>query len=195
MLRVIASAEAAACSLTVDDYVPLSWCCADVPVPLYWRTGDLTLSLLEIGLVPESGLLSKVTVVSAKGCLQPDDGVTAAHMAAASPHEGLPRCDTHPWLNRRAWPDMRSWQDREGAWMFEQLRWEERIIDEVGSFTITVGAEGVSIWLGAPVPLTACYATPTLCCGVGTEGDLHLLHFGGLHDDERARIVATITAV
>jgi hypothetical protein len=182
-------------SLTVDDYVPLSWRCADVRAPLYWRTGDLTRSLLAIGLVPDSGLLSKVTVVLAKGCLQPDDGVTTAHMAAASSHEGLPCCDTRPWLDRRAWPDMRSWEYREGAWMFEQLQWKERFMDEAGSFTITVGPEGVSIWLGAPVPLTACYVTPTLCCGVGTEGGLCLLHFGGLHDDERARIVAIISAV
>jgi hypothetical protein len=195
MLRVIASAEAAACAMTVDDYVPLSWRCVDAAVPLYWRTGDLTVSHLELGLVPESGRLSTVTVVSAKGCMRPDDGVTAAHLVATVPHAGLPCCDTRPWLDRHAWPDMRSWEYREGAWMFEQLRWEERILDETGPFTITVSVQGVSIWLGDPVPLAACYVTPSLQCGVGTEGDLRLLHFGGLHDTERARLVATINAV
>ena len=194
LLRVIESAGAAACSFTVDDDVPLSWRCADALTPLYWRTGDLNRSLLEIGLVPEGGRLCKVTVVLANGCLRPDDGMTAAHLASASPRTGLPCCDIRPWLNRHTWPAMRSWESREGPWMFEQLRGKERIIDAAALFTLTITADGVSVWLGDPVPLAVCYVTPTLWSGVASEGDLRLLHFGGLHDDERARLVVTLAA-
>jgi hypothetical protein len=194
MLQVIATAEATACTITVDDYVPLSWRCTDAPAPLYWRTGDLALSLLEIGLVPESGLLCRVTVVSATGRLRPDDGRAEAYVASAAPRAGLPRCDTRPWLDRHAWPDMDSWTSREGPWLFAQLRWEERIMDEAVPFTLSVSAEGVSLWLGDPVPVAVCYVTPTLSCGVSHDGGLRLLHFGGLQKDERARIVATINA-
>jgi len=194
MLRVVAAAEAAPCSITVDDYVPLAWRCADAPAPLYWRTGDHALSLLELGLIPESGRLCMVTVVSATGRLRPDDGVTGIYMASASSREGLPRCDTRPWLERHTWPDMGSWEYREGPWMFERLRWEERIMDEAAPFTISISAGGASIWLGDPVPLAVCYVAPTLSCGVSHDGSLRLLHFSGLHEDERARIAATINA-
>jgi hypothetical protein len=195
MLQVIGADRANSCTLAIDDYVPLSWRCAvqdDVPLPLYWRTGDLDRSPLEIGLVPESGLLHSVTVVSAQGCLCADDGGTAAHMKTAVLHEGLPRCDTRPWLDRIAWPDMRSWEYREGAWMFEQVQGADRFIDEAAPFTVTVSTHGVSLWMGEPVPLVAGYLASSLWCGVGREGSLRLLHFGGLHDNEHARIVATI---
>lgn len=193
MLRVIAPAEATACSITVDGYVPLIWHCAGAPVPLYWRTGDLTRALLEIGLVPESGVLTKVAVISAKGCLRPDDGVTAAHMAAASSHDGLPRCDTTPGSTAMLGQTCGrgSAARKHGC---SSIRGRERYIDEDGSFTITVGAGGVSLWLGDHVPLTDCYVTPALCCGVGTAGDLRLLRFRGLRDDECAVMVATIIA-
>ncbi|HLJ82314.1 MAG TPA: hypothetical protein VKT52_12555 [Ktedonobacterales bacterium] len=161
---------------------------------MYWRTGDLTRSLLELGLIPQRGRLCKVTVVSATGCLQPDDGVTAAYLAAAVPRAGLPCCDIRPWLDHHAWPDMSSWEEHAGTGMVEQLRWEERFIDEAGPFTITVRAGGASLWLGDPAPLAACYVTPTLWCGVSAAGRLRLLHFGGLRDDERARLVSTISA-
>jgi len=36
--------------------------------------------------------------------------------------------------------------------------------------------------------------TPTLSCGVSHDGGLRLLHFGGLQEDEPARIAATINA-
>lgn len=194
MLRVIAAATAeAACTTVVDDYIALVWRCADTPPPVYWRTGDLTRSLLEVGLVPQSGRLCKVTVVSATGCLQPDDGVTAAYLAAATVREGLPCCDIRPWLDQHAWPDMNSWEKQSDAWMVDHLRWEEHVIDEPGPFTITSGAAGVSLWLGDPSPLAACYVTPTVRCGVNATGHLHLLHFDGLRDDERAHLVTTIS--
>jgi hypothetical protein len=143
-----------------------------------------------------TGRLCKVTVVAAHGCLRPEAGATtAAYLAPASVREGLPCCDTRPWLTRHAWPDMRSWEEREGAWMFDQLRREERIIDEPGLFTITISAQGVSLWLGNPGPLAVCYVSPPLWSGVTPEGDLRLLHFGGLRDDECARLAATITCV
>lgn len=198
MLQVIGAERANSGTLIIDDYVPLSWRCAgtgDAPIPLYWRTGELDRSLLEIGLVPESGLLHSVTVVSATGCLRADDGGTAARMTTAVLHEGLPRCDTRPWLDRIAWPDMRSWEYREGAWMFEQVQGADRLIDEAAPFTITVSTHGISLWMGEPAPLAAGYVASSLWCGVDREGGLRLLHFGGLPDNERARIVATIRGV
>lgn len=194
MLQVIGATDAGACSLVVDDYIPLSWRCTQAHMPLYWRTGDLQTSLLEIGLVPESGMLCTITIVTAGGCLCPTAGVTADYLARAQRRNGLPCCATDPWLERIAWPDMSTWEEREGAWMFDALQWKGRFVDAPGPFAVSVGAEGVSVWLGDPLPLAACYVTPTLQCGVGPQADLRLLHFTGLDADARQRIIATITA-
>ena len=77
MLRVIGATEAGPCCLVVDGCVPLSWRCTEARAPLYWRTGDLHRSVLEIGLVPESGMLGKITVVTVRGCLRQNASVTA----------------------------------------------------------------------------------------------------------------------
>ncbi|WP_435637254.1 hypothetical protein [Carnimonas bestiolae] len=55
--------------MTINDYVPL-----DIKIqeasrnpPLYWRVGNGTTSLLELSLLPESGLLSSITLVMIDG--------------------------------------------------------------------------------------------------------------------------------
>src|SRR5437764_15281287 len=109
MVRVIGVAPAAARSLTVDDYIPLSWRCGNEPIPLYWRTGDMTSTLLEIGLAPSTGLLCQVVIVAAHGCLGDDDSEAAGYLLSARQLVGLPMCDTQPWLHRVESPGMQSW--------------------------------------------------------------------------------------
>jgi hypothetical protein len=186
-------AQASASSLTVDDYIPLSWRCGNEPTPLYWRTGDIEFSLLEIGLVPSAGLLCRVVIVTAHGCLR-DDGASAAdYLARAKKLEGLPVCDTQPWLQSVEWPDMRTWEQREGDWMFDRLEGGERVIDEPGTFTVAMTTTGVAVWLSAPSPLDVCYTAPGLQCGVDASGALRLMYFNGLTEGERHRMAQGIT--
>src|SRR4051812_11257800 len=97
MLRVIGAAPATACSLAIDEYVPLRWRCGDVPVPLHWRTGDFDVSLLDIGLDPASGTLCAVTLTSTDGYVAQADDAVERHWARGDCRNGLPVCDISEW--------------------------------------------------------------------------------------------------
>jgi hypothetical protein len=100
MLRVISSTQVTDCTLQLEDYLPISFRCADAasPIPLYWRTGDFKKSLLEIGLNQNTGAICKVTVtlIGSYSRTEIDDSTEVTTV-----HAGLPICDVSDWPKDR----------------------------------------------------------------------------------------------
>lgn len=85
-------------SVEIDPYVPLkvTWGRWNPRLEsyVYWRTGDLKKSMLEVGLVKNSGIIRLITLVMAKGEL---DANPPARKLAASQQLGNPNIDMLGW--------------------------------------------------------------------------------------------------
>lgn len=124
MLRVIGTDDGQAPRLVPDEYIPLEvrW---DGPVKdrVYWRGGDHRRSLVEVGLLAESGRMSTITVVLAGDRLDsPSDPLPAP---IRLPETGLPICDLGPLKGKH-------------------------YLDVASPFTFVVRPDSLSIWFASP---------------------------------------------
>jgi hypothetical protein len=192
VLKVVGSITEGPSTVKSDGYIPLAWRCRYESIPLYWSTGDFDTSLLEIGLDPQTGALCMVTIITAAGCSVERSQETGILAAETAPVNGLSVFDRAPWLERAHLPNMTTWEYRDEPWALERLEGAGRVVDERGPFTITVGPDDVSVWLGEPNAIVAWYNTPTLRCGVDGQGALRLLCFRSLPVADQRRLAAQI---
>ena len=172
MLKVIGFTEAVNPHVEIDYYIPLSFRCPagrSFPSPLYWRTGDLKRTYIDIGLtssyretVPNRGAICKVTAESLGNVRHSEnDDMCAAKIIACA----VPICDTENWS-----PD--------------------RFVDVCREFTTTVGPSWVSISFEENPDIEVIYEAGSLQFGVNTSGFLSALKFVSLSDHDISGILS-----
>lgn len=97
MLRISELSVSVDSEIVVDQYVPLTitWEALTPVSPVYWRTGDLKHSLIEIGIDPRSGHLSSITMTLI-GPEVEQTTITAPDSLGAV-EVGHPICDIGAW--------------------------------------------------------------------------------------------------
>lgn len=165
MLRVISSTKIMHSRLKIDDYVPFSFRIDEVASmqPLYWRTGDMEKSLLEIGLNENSGAICSVTItlIDPITMLPVNDLVDEGSKVS-----GVPICDIAHWPSNR-------------------------FKDEPNPFLTFIGDDKVSIWLGSKKQIATFYDVGNVGFGVDSNDFVSLLEFRYIANADLSRILNT----
>jgi hypothetical protein len=174
MLRISGTEPAARPTLVkTDDYIPLDvdWG-YDVTVPmLYWRTGNMVRSLVELGIQRESAAIVSITVTLA------DDQVRMAE--EPRPHvpeeHGHPVCDVDRWRG----DDGSGWKE----WVF---------VDEPGPFDLSIHGDRVRIWFDEVNPVARAIVSGRARFYLSASGDLLGISIDGVGKDDREAIVDSV---
>lgn len=159
MLKIISSTKVENSSLEIDHYIPLSFRCFEAAsvTPIYWRTGDLRESLIELKLNIDNGAIFSVTTT-----LLPHFTESTSNKwdSGADIIEELPLCDTSHWSNEQ----------------FNDEKTANLIIHLIGN--------SISIWLNAHRKIKLFYKVNRLLFGVDDNNTLCLLRFDDLTESE-----------
>jgi len=166
MLRVLGCQNIDICSVLMDDHIPVRFECGQrTDAPLYWRTGNFSSSLIEIGLTRETGAICRVVI-------------TSIDPSAVSNNDTVPRCSNRlqgvPLCDVSAWPSESQLLNSFGA----------RFKDEPGPVAINVAEDNIGIWLSSTRSLRTMYDVGQVTFGVDEDGLLIYLSFGELKDWE-----------
>jgi len=172
MLRVVGYEEAGAAGLIVDEFVPFSFRRLDgAPnTPLYWRSGDLHKSLVEVGLDDSSGAVSKVTVLQVDSFELASEKRDEDASIGARVLRGLPVCETSNWPS-------------------------DRILDDPGVITAVLYQRTVSVWLGSREALATMAEADRVRFGIDSGGGLRCLEFFDLSDEEMQSVLYRLREV
>ncbi|NRD73823.1 hypothetical protein HQQ94_11350 [Shewanella sp. VB17] len=98
MLKIKDEMNCVALSIEFDEYIPFTaeFECDSLSPPLYWRVGDGSLSLMEIGLNKNSGVVQSVTLTSIR--TENIRKVSYAYVVSVSESVGLPIFDLSNWV-------------------------------------------------------------------------------------------------
>jgi hypothetical protein len=126
--------------VAIDERVPVAirWPRRSQEPPYYWRTGDFTESLLEIGCDSETGVLTRVTLVMARYAIE----VPSPRDSDLAQFRGVPVCDLGAWRTRSASEFAR--------------KVSEDYIDERSDFLVELGARSVTLVCGQQRGNRAC---------------------------------------
>ena len=132
--------------------------------PLYWRTGDMEKSLLEIGLNENSGAICSVTVtlIDPITIIPVDDAVDVRTNV-----DGVPICDIAHWPSNR-------------------------FKDEPNPFLTFIGVDKVSIWLSSKKQIATSYDVGNVGFGIDSKGFVSLLEFRSVTNADLSRILNII---
>ncbi len=128
--------------------------------PIYWRTGDLSKSFLEVGLEPQNGRVVSITLLLAQN-------------VSILP---LKYCD----LRSRDIPQ------QHGVPMFDIKAWPPKThyFDEPGPLILRIGNHSVVIELGTGIEVASCIVADHASFGVDTLGVLRVIEIQGLSSEE-----------
>ena len=160
MLKVINSKAAQTVELSMDSYIPMMFrnLTEKCPSPYYWRTGNLTNQLLEIGLNPDTGAIYEVTISVIDTIRQiPDEHFLVYNDIAP----GIPVCDLSIWPPRQTITD---WH-------------KENFVDEKRAFVTTISANSLIIQLCDMTTLHKGYKVESVFFGTDVYGCLCSLEF------------------
>ncbi|MBZ0275440.1 MAG: hypothetical protein K8I60_04820 [Anaerolineae bacterium] len=132
--------------------------------PIYWRTGDLSKSFLEIGLEPQNGRVVSITLLLAQ------------NVSILSPEY----CD----LRRRDIPQ------QPGVPMFDIKAWPPKTyyFDELGPLILRIGNHNVVIEMGTDIEITSCIVADLVSFGIDTLGVLRIIEIQGLSSEKMTLI-------
>ena len=153
-------------SLEIDEYIPLSLKCSDSPIdlPLYWRTGNFTKSLITVGLNPTTGAIYSVTVTQIERLeeLREDFDGDLQHSLS-----GVPACEIGGWPS-------------------------DRYKDEPGLFAVSIREQSVFVEFGCPVKPLVQYQAGNVTFYVDANSNLFALRFSGIKEVDMERIVSSV---
>jgi hypothetical protein len=134
---------------------------------IYWRTGDLQRSFIEIGYNQPDGRLVDVTLLLATEVVPWSEDYTGIANLCASQQSGLPVC------NASAWPP------------------DERYVDDPGPLRLVLGQNRLSIQFAEPSQATSCISTRYVDFGVKADGALCVIEVRDLSDAQMASVRLT----
>lgn len=100
MLKVVSCTSYSDANVKFDEYIPITFKCLseNTPVPLYWRFGDFERSLMEIGIHPNTGALTKIVLTKFNNIFRSDGGEEFLTIPGT---EGVPVFDISSWPDDR----------------------------------------------------------------------------------------------
>jgi hypothetical protein len=160
MIKIIDSRKVGESSLEVDQYVPFSFRCYEVhdTPSLWWRTGNLKTSFIEIGMTKETGAIYDVTIVSLPHVSisnLPNDNI----LSQVSVIDGLPICEIE-----------KKYKENENI----------EYIDEEKELISYLNESSIYIWFGSICEILRFYKTDRICFGVNNNMEICLLKFDSL---------------
>jgi hypothetical protein len=188
MLTVQASASTpGVATVRLGGYVPLEieWETSSSDPPLYWRTGDFRLSLVEAGFDPRTGVLRSFSLVLAEAIVPVE---VASEEVPAADSEELPVCDPGTWLQRTRTGSIRTQGDRfidEAAPVVAEVGatvFRVRFAEPDGRWGRVLAAGRVRFWITAQNGLGMVEVT-----GLTAEERLALVEYGARLASDRAR--------
>jgi hypothetical protein len=169
MIKVINNRKVVESSLEIDHYVPFSFRCYEVhdTPSLWWRTGNLKTSFIEIGMTKETGAIYNVTVLSLPHVLMgnlPNDN----RLSQVSVVDGLPVCEIE-----------NKYKENENI---------EYIDDEIELISY-LKDRSIYIWVGSVCEILRFYKVDRTYFGVNNNMEICLLKFESLSTIEVEKIL------
>jgi hypothetical protein len=118
---------------------------------VYWRTGDLQRSFIEIGYNQPDGRLVDVTLLLATEVAPWSEDYTGIANLCAAHQNGLPVC------NASAWPP------------------DEYSVDDPGPLRLVLGQNRLSIQFAEPSQVSSCISTRYVDFGLDANGMLRVI--------------------
>lgn len=169
MLKVTGYLNAMDASVIVDDYIPISFRCPAVSsVPsVWWRTGNMKSSLIEIGISNEHKAIYDVTIV----CLREVSRRHDSHIdLGGGPSElvpGLPLVDVSRFEN------------------FESIV----RVDEPNELISYVERDSLFVWFGETVPVSRFYSVDRISFGTNARDEICVIKVDSLAPMETQKIL------
>lgn len=167
MLKVVQLSQTISENIETDEYIPLKvrWgnCNIAGEPTIYWRTGDLKKSLLEIGIASKTGLIRSLTIVLSDMIF-----LNGTRFDRQVPIEnGTPTFNVNQWLNTNK-------------------------VDDPGLFEIHYCDSEVNLILSRN-EIMKKVVSGRICFGLDCNSSVCLINISRLTEDESIQIKDTLT--
>ncbi len=148
-------------TLKIDEYTfSIEWGEWVPKEVIYWRTGDLRRSFIEIGINENSKTIMSATLLLAENVYSWSPSYSALSKLDIPHQLGLPRCGLDKWPVGEVY------------------------FDDPDIISIRISSDSLRIELGALREVSRCLTTEKTSFGVDNQGFLHLLEIYNLSDRE-----------
>lgn len=163
MLTVKEVSQSSKPTITLEDLtLAVSWDTRDSYVPLYWRIGDFSQSLIEIGIHEKNNKIISFNLVIADCVLSHAESPKLLENGTIPIHNGIPICDVSRWHLDNSY--------------------KSHFIDEHEPFTVYIGSNRVSIILGNITAIHHGLRTNKVTFGISDKNEIRVVEFDEFSD-------------